>query len=118
MPSSSRPDSWARRSFSGPAGTDATTRSNRCLDSSACVAYDRHGSLRLAGATRADGGALGTLASTRPPHANAPTPAAATIGRPATMLTAAPAPNSTMPSGDIIARATRGVKKRSRNDGT
>ena len=32
------------------------------------------------------------------------------------MLTAAPAPNSTIPSGDVMARATRGVKKRSRNE--
>ena len=30
------------------------------------------------------------------------------------MPTAAPAPASTMPSGEVMARATRGVRKRSR----
>ena len=38
MPSSRRPDSCCRRSRSGPAATDATTWSKRCLASSACTA--------------------------------------------------------------------------------
>ena len=36
------------------------------------------------------------------------------MGRPATTDTAVPAPNSTMPSGDIIASAVRLEKNRSR----
>jgi hypothetical protein len=87
------------------------------LESSACDAYERQGSLSVLGATRAEGAGWGTDASTLPPQASAPTPTAAAIGRPTTMPAAAPAPASTMPSGDIIARATFGVKKRSRNDG-
>ena len=54
------------------------------------------------------GARAGRPRSTLPAHAEAPTPAAATTGSPTTMPTAAPAPNSTMPSGDIIARATGG----------
>ena len=93
----------------------ATTWSKRFLASSACTAYVRHGSLRLDGDTRADDGSPpGTAAATRPPHASTPTPAAAITGSPTTMPAAVPTPNSTMPSGDMIAFATRGVKNRSR----
>ena len=61
-------------------------------------------------------GFVPTAASTRPPHARAPTPAAAISGAPARIATAAPAPARTMPPGDIIASATFGVKNRSRNE--
>ena len=119
MPSSRRPDSWLQAVPQRPGGTDADDAVEALLG-----LLGLHGVATATArsacspATRADGASCGTAASTRPPHASAPTPAAATSGRPTTMPAAAPAPASTMPSGDIIARATSGVKKRSRNDGT
>ena len=101
---------------SGPGAIEATTRWNLRVASCAEVTYERHGSLSAAGSTFAPTGDRGIPTSTRPAHAAAPTPAAATIGNPTANDTAAPAPNRTMPSGDIIASAVRLVKNRSRKE--
>jgi hypothetical protein len=60
---------------------------------------------------------FGMATATRVAHTAAPNPTAATIGQPTATPTATPAPPSTMPSGEVMARATRGVKKRSRKLG-
>ena len=49
-------------------------------------------------------------------QAAAPTPTIAAMGRPTRMAAEAPAPASRMPDGDVMARATGGVRNRSRND--
>ena len=49
-------------------------------------------------------------------HAATPTTGAARSGRPLTMARLAPAPASRMLPGEVIARATGGVRNRSRKD--
>ena len=58
----------------------------------------------------------GIAAATRPPQATAARPIAAGMPSPVTRPTAAPTPARTIPSGDVMALATGGVKNRSRNE--
>ena len=97
----------------GPPWVSLMASANRlCATASWTIRF--HGSPSVKGSMRSGRGSRGTAAATRPPHATiARAMAAGTL--PTAKPTAAPAPAS-MPSGDVIARATGGVKNRSRNE--
>src|SRR5262245_62147653 len=61
-------------------------------------------------------GSRGTAIRTRVANAPAPTATTPTSGRPMRMPADAVAPPGRMADGDVMARATGGVKKRSRKD--
>src|SRR6187397_1687040 len=65
---------------------------------------------------RASAGARGMAAATRPAQASAPRTTAPTRPAPVRMPMLAPAPRARIPRGEVVARATGGVKNRSRSD--
>ena len=128
--------SWPRRAIRHTSSTPVSTRpsisrsrsrigpASRGLDGlvEALARLERVGdepSPRLGERERIDPGRgrrAGIAAATRPAHARTPSTAAPTIPAPLMIPTLAPAPRARIPSGDVVARATGGVKNRSRSE--
>ena len=100
----------------GPSRAPSTDSWKRVRACSASVTKWRHGSASVNGSMRASFGARGMAAPTRPAQPSRPSRIAPMSPPPVRMPRLAPTPRARIPEGEVTARATGGVKNRSRRD--